>query len=252
MIVLIVILSLLAVLAIVFLLATVPFFSADIRYKKDILDISVKTLLFKKSFTIDLKAPKPEKTPEQLEKEEKQKEKKKAKAEKKKNKKSDDKNPEKKSLFDVKSEIDEIKNKVINPETGFDINEAIALKDKIFEVLNIIIRSIGKLFGKIRYKIEIPLLNVIMEYGTGDPASTGMLYGAISGMLGVIYPLANQYIIFNYPSLKVTPDFYGERFEIEVRCIIRLRPVSIFNAVISASLEPVFAFLKYFLRKGHK
>ena len=229
-------LSVLLIIGGTLLLVTVPYFTVTVHLKNNVADISVRSLVFKKDIHIDpssenIKKPKKEKP-------------KKDKPKKKKQKKSEDSS--------VKLWVDGIKSKVYSKENGFDIDGAFEVKDELCEMLTLVFKGLNKLFGKIRYKIEVPMLNVNLDYGASDPVATGMIYGWIYSGLGIAYPLFNQYFKFNYPSLNVTPDFYGKRFNLEVRSIIRLRPIHVVHAVFAVVHDPGFAVLKYFLRKGHK
>ncbi|MBQ3573008.1 MAG: DUF2953 domain-containing protein [Clostridia bacterium] len=89
-----------------------------------------------------------------------------------------------------------------------------------------------------------------MEYGTGDAAATGMLYGSIWGAVSTLYPIACRWAHISYPTLDITPDFYGKRFNIEVQSIIKVRPAHIISALFTALRMPNFTYLKDKLKKG--
>lgn len=89
-----------------------------------------------------------------------------------------------------------------------------------------------EVFGDLRYRIEIPEVRIRLDFGTGDPASTGMIYGGIWSVVGVAYPLCSRYFHMAYPKLDITPDFYQPRFDLEVKSIIKVKPAHIIKAVL--------------------
>lgn len=107
-----------------------------------------------------------------------------------------------------------------------------------------------KFSGDIKHRIHITSLWIRLDYGTGDPANTGMLYGSIWGAIGVIYPLALRYVQMVYPVMEITPDFYGKRFDLEVKSIIKVRPAHIINALIKQGLGLAITYCYKHFTKG--
>ncbi len=105
--------------------------------------------------------------------------------------------------------------------------------------------------GGIRQRIWITSLWIRLDYGTGDPAQTGMIYGSIWSGLGMAYPIACRYIRMVYPSLEITPDFYQPRFDLEVKSIIKVRPAHIIHALLKQLWRPAVTYCYHHItRKG--
>ncbi len=158
--------------------------------------------------------------------------------------------PEKKTkLEDNKSGLLERfktdKDRIYTKETGYDHQ---GFKDVIAdykEVIGQIKGVLGVFFESMRYKIEIPLIRIKLDFGTGNPAHTGMLFGGIWGAVGTMYPVASRYLDVAYPLMEVTPDFNGPRFDLEVKSIIKVRPAHIINALLK---REVWAAITYFYK----
>ncbi len=90
------------------------------------------------------------------------------------------------------------------------------------------------LLGNMRYRIEIVKVKIKVDYGTGDPADTGILYGIIWGAIGNLYQLFSQYFIFDFPEAEINPDFENKVFKTEFEGIIRVRLVHIINAILKS------------------
>lgn len=70
-------------------------------------------------------------------------------------------------------------------------------------------------------------LRFYLHYGTGDAASTGILYGVISGIIyGLFGAIANSSKTKN-SEISINPDFTMSVFETNGECIARLRNVHI-------------------------
>ncbi|MBE7011465.1 MAG: DUF2953 domain-containing protein [Ruminococcaceae bacterium] len=87
---------------------------------------------------------------------------------------------------------------------------------------------------EMRYKIEIKKVKIKVDYGTDDPADTGVLYGVIWAAIGNIYQVFNQYFVFDFPETEINPDFENKLFKIEFYGIIKVRIVHIINALIKS------------------
>lgn len=75
--------------------------------------------------------------------------------------------------------------------------------------------------------VKIEKLHFVMYYGTGDAASTGILYGAVAG---VIYGMLGL-LVHNHKTkdslLSVTPDFNNALLNANGECILKLQNVHI-------------------------
>ena len=90
------------------------------------------------------------------------------------------------------------------------------------------------LFKEMRYRLEVKKTKIRIDFGTDDPADTGMLYGIIWAAIGNIYQIFNQYLTFDFPETEINPDFYNKVFKIEFYGIIKVRLVHIINALIKS------------------
>lgn len=101
-----------------------------------------------------------------------------------------------------------------------------------------------------RHRIEISSLQIRLDFGTGNPAHTGMLYGTVWNLVGLGYPILVRYFKAEYPSLEVTPDFYHPRFDLEIKSIIKVRPAHIINAIITQVWRAGITYVKQYFTKG--
>ncbi len=70
-------------------------------------------------------------------------------------------------------------------------------------------------------------LSFHLLYGTGDAASTGILYGVISGLVyGLVGAVSNSKRL-KKSDIIITPDFTASAFDTSGECIARLRNVHI-------------------------
>lgn len=93
-----------------------------------------------------------------------------------------------------------------------------------------------------RHALKVEKLHFIMTYGTGDAASTGVLYGAISGIVyGALGLLAHNHKTKD-SLLSVTPDFNNALFKAKGECILKLQNVHII--VITIKLVKLFIKMK--------
>lgn len=148
----------------------------------------------------------------------------------------------------LKGYFEKLKARVFKTDTGFDSDEA---KNVISELKTEFSYywKLGKRFlSSMRYKISIPVWRITLDYGTADAALTGMLYGSAWSVLGFVYPLLARYARVVYPMLDITPDFYGKRFELKVKSIIKVRPAHIINAAVPT----LIIFLTDYFKKQNK
>ncbi len=101
-----------------------------------------------------------------------------------------------------------------------------------------------------RHRIEISLLQIRLDFGTGNPAHTGMLYGTIWNFVGLGYPFLVRYFKASYPKMEIAPDFYHPRFDLEIKSIIKVRPAHIINAVIKQFGWSAVTYWKEYFTKG--
>lgn len=149
-----------------------------------------------------------------------------------------------KSSFDIKERLSDIKKRITDSDKGIDMDEIRSVKNELTEEFSELFTILKKFFSKMRHKINIPLLNIILDFGIGNPASTGISYGAIWSLMGTVYPIVSQYVNLDFPNIDITPDFYTKRFEAEVKSIIKVRPVHIINAAFAAFTKLGLTYFK--------
>lgn len=81
-------------------------------------------------------------------------------------------------------------------------------------------------------RLEIKKPEISLEYGTGDAAHTGILYGIIQIIIGNFFAAAVRYLMCDYPKTVIKPDFNQSRFDIKASGIIKTRPVHIIIAYL--------------------
>ncbi len=226
--VLYILLIILAVLALIYITVTIPYATITIHLKDKKLNIHIKHWIYKKKFEVDL-GKKGVETKEKTS--------------------PDSLGPDKEKKINFKDKLNEIKKRVLNSEKGIDTEELKNVWNELTEDFNDIYNVFKTFLGKFRHKAEIPLIRINLDYGTDNPATTGMIYGWIWGMVGTLYPIATRYFHIAYPQLDITPDFYGERFDIEIKSIIKVRATHIIGAAIPALWSPAITYLK---NKNHK
>ena len=90
------------------------------------------------------------------------------------------------------------------------------------------------LLREMRFRVEVSKTEIKIDYGTDDPADTGILYGIIWAAIGNLYQIFNHYLVFDFPKAEINPDFENKLFKIEFYGIIKVRLVHIINALIKS------------------
>lgn len=81
-------------------------------------------------------------------------------------------------------------------------------------------------------RLEIKNVCMYLEYGTGDAAHTGILYGIIQIITGNLFAAAVRYLNCDYPQISINPDFNQSCFDLKASGIIKARPVHIIIAYL--------------------
>lgn len=225
---LIILLSVIALIAFVLLVTLVPRVTVEIHFKNYILNILIRSPIFKKKLKFDF-SERSESGGE---------------------KGSDSEGSSEKS--DFKDKFDSIKQRIFNRETGFDFDELRNVFDELTETYSTLKEIVTKILGKLRYRIYIPYLRLKLEYGTDNPANTGIIYGSIWSAIGAVYPILTNYFDIEYPILDITPDFYNKHFDAEVESIIKVRPAHIINAAFAGLFGPALTYFKDKYIKGRE
>ena len=93
------------------------------------------------------------------------------------------------------------------------------------EIINIFLKSM-------RYRIKMNKVELSLEYGTGNAATTGMLYGVIWGIVTGTYNTLSLFFNMDFPKPKIVPDFQNSKFDFAFSGIFRVRLVHIINVLI--------------------
>lgn len=91
---------------------------------------------------------------------------------------------------------------------------------------------ITTVFGYAGDKVEFVDIMVKSRFGTGDAGKTGMICGVFWSLLGNVYAFLCRFFRLDFPDVQLEPDFEKKVFEIDVRGIIKIRPVHIITAAI--------------------
>ncbi len=87
------------------------------------------------------------------------------------------------------------------------------------------------LLREMRFRVEVVKTKIRVDFGTGDPADTGLLYGIIWAAVGNIYQVFNRYLVFDFPETEINADFENKIFKTQFEGIIRVRLVHIITAL---------------------
>lgn len=163
-----------------------------------------------------------------------------------KEKKTQKKEAEKEDKSELSRRFKTDKDRIYTKESGYNHQGLLEVIEDYKEIIGQIKEVLKVFFEGMRYKIEIPLIRIKLDFGTDNPAHTGMLFGGIWGAVGTAYPVARRYIDVAYPVMEVTPDFNGTRFDLEFKSIIKVRPAHIINALLK---REVWTAVTYFYKK---
>lgn len=93
------------------------------------------------------------------------------------------------------------------------------------ELINIFLRTM-------RYRIKISKFEIGLEYGTGNAATTGMLYGVIWGLITGAFNTLRLFFNIDFPKTEIVPDFQNSKFDFTFSGILRVRLVHIINTLM--------------------
>ncbi len=77
-------------------------------------------------------------------------------------------------------------------------------------------------------------LSLAIDFGTGDAAHTGVLTGALNGVVYTALSAIHHNTTVKKWDVKITPDFEREKFDIQYLCIVRVRIMHIISIGIKA------------------
>lgn len=94
-------------------------------------------------------------------------------------------------------------------------------------------------------RIRIEKLELDLKYGTGDAATTGMLYGVVWAMISGVYKHLTKFFDLEFPRVNISPDFQNSFFDFKFCGILKVRLVHIIN-----TLYKIYLFDKEQKKKG--
>lgn len=89
-----------------------------------------------------------------------------------------------------------------------------------WDIANILDYLAGKL-------VRVKDLYIGMIFGFDDAAANGIMTGVLNGVVYNILGFAHRHMTIEKWKVNIQPDFYAKRFDAEVRCILRIKPVHI-------------------------
>ena len=93
------------------------------------------------------------------------------------------------------------------------------------ELINIFLRTM-------RHRIKISKFDIGLEFGTGNAATTGILYGVIWGLVTGTFNTLKLFFNIDFPKTEIVPDFQNSKFDFTFNGILRVRLVHIINTLI--------------------
>lgn len=157
----------------------------------------------------------------------------------------------KENRFRAKLEAD--KKRIYDKEKGgYQHSGLMAVIQEYREMWRELTDTFRGVFGDMRHKVEICQTEIRLNFGTGNPAHTGMAYSAVWSIVGIFYPLFCRQFQMEYPSMAVTPDFYEKRFDLEIKSIIMVRPAHIIHAALKQGWRMAVTYLKENIKSDKK
>ncbi len=107
------------------------------------------------------------------------------------------------------------------PSVKDRINSSVELYKMIWEDVKEILLYASK------NALKFENLTFSLDYGTGDAAATGILYGVISGIVYGIWGIIGNNAILDSYDIDIRPDYYNTLLCLDGKCIVKLRNVHI-------------------------
>lgn len=126
----------------------------------------------------------------------------------------------------------EVKKKKMSPE-------------EILDIIHLVTALLKKLVGNFWKHLRIKLTRIRINVGTGDAATTAIVYGAATQAINAIFPLLDRLKQIDVPKSRdvyVNADFTAEETEIDIKLSFSLRVWHLFHVLFSA-IPPLFKFL---------
>lgn len=97
------------------------------------------------------------------------------------------------------------------------------IKDDVFGILDYVTKKAG-VFENI---------NIKLNFGFSNPAHTGVMTGALNGVIyNIMAYFHNNFTVKNW-DVCVNPDFENEKFDVVFDCIVKLKTVHIINILFN-------------------
>ncbi|HIV85373.1 MAG TPA: DUF2953 domain-containing protein [Candidatus Monoglobus merdigallinarum] len=126
-----------------------------------------------------------------------------------------------------------------------DLDKIRSLYRKYSEIVRDGTGLIGGFLRGMKNKIRIGRLDIYIKYGLGSPDMTGMAYGGLHSLFGIMRPGLESYFRFKQPPLLyLDPNYVMQCFEFEVLSIIKTRAVHIINALMAALVPYIIKIIK--------
>ncbi len=116
------------------------------------------------------------------------------------------------------------------PEVKKSVGERIKGGIALYKLIADDVKEIVSYTAQNAFRFE--LINFNFNYGTGDAATTGVLFGVISGIVHGLVGLAANFARVDRSEIFINPDFNKTALETKGECIVKLQNVHIMVIVI--------------------
>ena len=117
--------------------------------------------------------------------------------------------------------------------------------DEILDIIHLVTALLKKIVGNFWKHLRIKVARIRINIGTGDAATTAIVYGAATQAINAIFPLLDRTKQVKVPKSRevyVNADFTAEETEMDIKISFSLRVWHLFHVLFSA-IPPLFGFL---------
>ena len=131
-----------------------------------------------------------------------------------------------------KSAQQKTENKIINNQKNKKRRKKSA--EEILELVSYIFKLICLSFVEFKKYAQITIARLKISVSSSSPDETAMLYGTVSSALYTAIELLNSSfkVKRNYKSIGVVSDFVSEECKLDLKVIIKLKPIHVIPALI--------------------